>query len=80
MKTDIILITGASRGLGFSPAEALLKEGYKVIMTGRNLESLKKAAEKLKHQQLLPELLELDVSDIDHIKAAQEFVEKEYVG
>lgn len=78
MKTDIILITGASRGLGFSTAEALLKEGYKVIMTGGNLESLKKAAEKLKHQQLLPELLELDVSDIDHIKAAQEFVEKEY--
>lgn len=40
MKSKIILITGASRGLGKIWAEAFLKRGDKVIAAARNIDSL----------------------------------------
>lgn len=40
MKSKVILITGASRGLGKMWAEAFLKRGDKVIATARNTEAL----------------------------------------
>lgn len=42
-----ILITGGSRGLGYSIAEKCLKEKALVSITGRNIETLKEAKEKL---------------------------------
>jgi NAD(P)-dependent dehydrogenase (short-subunit alcohol dehydrogenase family) len=44
MKSKVILITGASRGLGKIWAEAFLKRGDKVIATARNIDSLKDLA------------------------------------
>ena len=41
------LITGGSKGIGYGIAEALLKEGMKVAITGRNKESVKEAAAAL---------------------------------
>lgn len=41
------IVTGASRGIGFAIAKALINDGCKVIITGRNEETLKTAAEKL---------------------------------
>ncbi|MFW9978973.1 MAG: SDR family oxidoreductase [Candidatus Thorarchaeota archaeon] len=41
------LVTGASRGLGFATAEALVKEGAYVIICGRTEETLKVAAKTL---------------------------------
>ncbi|MBB5638145.1 NAD(P)-dependent dehydrogenase (short-subunit alcohol dehydrogenase family) [Pedobacter cryoconitis] len=40
MKSKVILITGASRGLGRIWAEAFLKRGDKVVATARNIDSL----------------------------------------
>lgn len=44
----VALITGASKGIGYSVAESLLKSGYKVAITSRSQESANAAAEKLK--------------------------------
>lgn len=44
----VALITGASKGIGYSVAESLLKNGYKVAITSRSQESADVAAEKLK--------------------------------
>lgn len=47
MNDKIVLITGGSRGLGFEIARKFCDNNYKVIITGRHLDSLKKACLKL---------------------------------
>ncbi len=41
------LITGASRGIGYGVAEALVARGDRVCITGRNEDALKEAVERL---------------------------------
>ncbi|MFD3486598.1 MULTISPECIES: SDR family oxidoreductase [unclassified Streptomyces] len=43
----VALITGASRGIGYGIAEALVARGDRVCITGRNEEALKEAVERL---------------------------------
>ena len=43
----IALITGGSSGIGFAMAEAFVKSGCKVILAGRNEESLKKCCAEI---------------------------------
>ncbi|MFJ9407268.1 SDR family oxidoreductase [Streptomyces sp. NPDC101393] len=41
------LVTGASRGIGYGIAQALVARGDRVVITGRNEDALKEAVEKL---------------------------------
>ena len=43
----VAIITGASRGIGYGIAEALVARGDRVCITGRNEDALKEAVEKL---------------------------------
>ncbi|MBN0047064.1 SDR family oxidoreductase [Streptomyces actuosus] len=43
----VALVTGASRGIGYGVAEALVARGDRVCITGRNEEALKEAVETL---------------------------------
>jgi 3-oxoacyl-[acyl-carrier protein] reductase len=43
----VALVTGASRGIGYGVAEALVARGDRVCITGRNEEALKEAVDKL---------------------------------
>ena len=56
------LVTGASRGIGFKIAEMLIKNGCKVVLCGRNAETLKKATDVL-GENAFP--LVWDVEDIN---------------
>jgi 3-oxoacyl-[acyl-carrier protein] reductase len=47
IKNKVALITGASKGIGYGIAEALLKQGIKVAITSRTQESADEAAKKL---------------------------------
>jgi NAD(P)-dependent dehydrogenase (short-subunit alcohol dehydrogenase family) len=43
----VAVVTGASRGIGYGVAEALVARGDRVAITGRNEDALKEAVEKL---------------------------------
>lgn len=45
------LITGGTKGIGLGVAEMLIKEGYKVAITGRNAETVEVAAAQLNQLQ-----------------------------
>lgn len=61
-----VLITGGGRGLGFAMAERCIAEGAKVLITGRNEESLRKASVELGGNcNYLP----FDVSNVEGIDA-----------
>lgn len=47
LSDKIILITGGAQGIGFSIANACIKQGASVIITGRNRESLLEAEKKI---------------------------------
>ena len=44
LEDKVGFIAGASRGIGLAIARAFLREGAKVVITGRNVESLEKAS------------------------------------
>ncbi|MEC7712958.1 MAG: SDR family oxidoreductase [Candidatus Thermoplasmatota archaeon] len=69
----VAIVTGGSKGIGYSIAERFLKEGAKVIICSRNKAELSKAASKLGcdfHQ--------LDVSDSSGVKSMSEWFSKEH--
>lgn len=43
----VALVTGASRGIGYGIAEALVARGDRVVITGRGEDALKEAVERL---------------------------------
>jgi len=69
----IALVTGANRGIGFATAEALLAEGYTVILTSRNdadgLEAMKRLGDYENCRYHL-----LNVDDAQSVEAVKEYV------
>ncbi|WP_338984802.1 SDR family NAD(P)-dependent oxidoreductase [Spiroplasma endosymbiont of Diplazon laetatorius] len=61
-KDTFAIVTGASKGLGYSYCEELLKLGYNVIGIARNTDSLKELQNKYK--DLKVEGWDLDLSDL----------------
>jgi NADP-dependent 3-hydroxy acid dehydrogenase YdfG len=60
--SDIVLITGCSRGIGRVTAEVLAAAGYHVVATARDPETLQDVGAEM--------ALRLDVTDADSIAAA----------
>ncbi len=48
LKDKVAVVTGGSRGIGFSVAQALLAEGAKVFICGRDPKALQEALDKLR--------------------------------
>ena len=60
------IVTGASRGIGFAIAKALADKGLKVVITGRNEETLRKSAAMI-GENAIP--LVWDVYDLSAIES-----------
>ena len=67
------IITGGSKGIGYSIAERFMNEGAKVIICSRNDSELSEAASKLSCESY-----QLDVSDSKGIKSMAEWFSKDH--
>lgn len=72
LKDKVALITGGSEGMGYSTAEAMLREGAKVVITGRSKAKGSKAIARLGRLGQV-EFVQGDVSDA---KDAKRMVER----
>lgn len=76
-KNRVVLITGASRGIGKSLAHAFAREGANLVLTARTQTDLEKVAAEIRHQYNVSVVHVVgDVSDEDHAKAAVEIALK----
>lgn len=73
IENKVAYITGASKGIGFGIAEALVKNGVKAAISGRDTEALKQAQQALGSQNVL--VLQSDVRNFDdEFKAVEKIV------
>lgn len=68
--TKTALITGANKGIGFEIARQLGKKGFHVVISGRNENKIKTAAETLQEQGIHAFPLLMDISDRQSIEKA----------
>jgi NAD(P)-dependent dehydrogenase (short-subunit alcohol dehydrogenase family) len=78
--TTLVLITGATSGIGFATAEALASEPYKyhVLMGARNAEKSAEKVAELQKKGLPVELITIDVTSDSSIEAAAAEVASKY--
>jgi NAD(P)-dependent dehydrogenase (short-subunit alcohol dehydrogenase family) len=71
----VALVTGGNSGIGLATAKAFQREGAKVVITGRNQETLNKAAEEIGGDVIA---LQGDVSDLGHLDKVFEKIKAEH--
>lgn len=76
VQDQVIIITGASKGIGFATAEVLLARGARVALFARNQQRLDEAVNKLNSERALG--LAVDVSDKAALAAAFDQVEAKW--
>lgn len=65
MKTFLSIGTGP--GIGFATAERFAREGFRIILTARNLERITGLAQRLQAQGFDAEVYALDATDADKV-------------
>lgn len=77
MENKVVIITGASSGIGKACAESFGKRGAKVVITGRNEKNLYLAAESLRKQgiEVLPVVADVAKKD-DNQRVVDETIQK----
>ena len=69
----VVVITGGGSGMGLETARIIGKNGYEVIISGTNIEKLKKAKENLKIDGVNCEICLCDVSKKDDVEKLANF-------
>jgi len=80
LKNRIVIVTGATSGVGYALTEALLRKGAYVVMLNRDETKSQNAIEKLKNEtgSTSIDFIKVDFSSMDSIKAAAEEFKKNY--
>ena len=74
----VALVTGASAGIGKAAALALLKEGYRVVMTGRRIEMIEEAIRESGAPSDQALAVRADVGDPASVKALFEKAKQKF--
>lgn len=69
MRDQIVLVTGASSGIGASCARVFARAGAKLILVARRLDRLEQLAQELQQYQTATHLISLDVRDRAAVEA-----------
>ena len=77
-KNKIVLITGASSGIGRASAILFAKKGANLILVARRKEKLESIAEELKKFKISTLICECDVSDKSQVKKMSNLVLEKY--
>ena len=76
-KDRVVVITGGTRGIGFSIAKAFIDEGATVSICGRNSKSVEKAGKELRSSKS-PNVFSLTV-DINNVREIEKYFKKIYM-
>ena len=76
-KTETVVITGASSGVGRATARAFGKRGARVALISRNVAGLEAAAREIEAAGGRAVVLPADVANADEVEAAAERAERE---
>ena len=74
----VIVITGASRGLGEAAGRQLAENGAKVILAARKEDELKKVCDNITQNGGEAAYFAMDVADKDSVRALMEFAVEKY--
>lgn len=79
--TRVALVTGANKGIGFAIARDLCREfPGDVVLTARDEARGRAAVQQLQAEGLSPRFHQLDITDLQSIRAVRDFLRKEYGG
>lgn len=78
LEGKVALVTGGNRGIGFEICRQLAQKGIEVILTARNQQKGRVAAEKLQKEGLDVVYHQLDVTDEESIKKTAEYVDQKF--
>uniref|UniRef100_A0A5F9D1I1 Carbonyl reductase (NADPH) n=1 Tax=Oryctolagus cuniculus TaxID=9986 RepID=A0A5F9D1I1_RABIT len=77
----VALVTGANKGVGFAIARALCRLfSGDVVLTARDEARGRAAVQQLQAEGLSPRLHQLDITDLQSIRALRDFLRREYGG
>ncbi|EGW00847.1 Carbonyl reductase [NADPH] 1 [Cricetulus griseus] len=77
----VALVTGANKGIGFAIARDLCRKfSGDVVLTARNQARGRAAVQQLQAEGLSPRFHQLDIDDLQSIRALRDFLLKEYGG
>ena len=74
----IVLITGATRGLGLEAGKRLALSGHQVLLAGRDGDAAERKAQEVRSAGGTAESLRLDVRDAQSIEAAVQTIDQRY--
>lgn len=73
LENKVIIITGGSSGMGLGMAKEFVKQGAKVVITGRDVERLQNAKNEILEYGSTIETFQMDVREIEHVDAMVKF-------